>query len=85
MNGEDEWGEQPLPIGDIANNYNANPMVVLHGKGPAGATCRYCRHVTYRSNGNRQYVKCSRRGITRGQGTDHRLKWDACRLFEAGL
>jgi len=72
-----------LPVGDIANNYDANPMVVRHGRGPEGKMCRTCVHTvatSYRTN--RTYWKCDRRGITHGQGTDHRLKWAACRLYE---
>jgi hypothetical protein len=72
-----------LPIGDIASNYSPNPMVVRHGRGPEGKHCRTCRHIvptSYRTD--RTYWKCERRGITHGQGTDHRKKWDACRLYE---
>ena len=72
-----------LPIGCIANNYSPNPMVVRHGPGPEGASCKTCRHLVPTShNTNRTYWKCDRRGMTHGQDTDHRLKWDACRLYE---
>jgi len=72
-----------LPIGCIANNYSPNPMVVRHGRGPEGASCKTCRHLVPTShNTNRTYWKCDRRGMTHGQDTDHRLKWDACRLYE---
>lgn len=77
--------EQPiLPIGDIANNYDDNPMVRRHGpyQNPVRRFCKTCRFITYASNGNRQYIKCYRRGISRSDATDHRLKWNACRLYE---
>jgi len=72
-----------LPIGDFSVNFDPNPMVRLHGRGPEGKACRSCRHmVTHTPTGNRTYWKCYRRGITNGAGTDHRLKWNACRLWE---
>jgi len=73
-----------LPIGDIANNYDPNPMIVRHGRGPEGKTCRTCVHAVATSpTGNKTYWKCDRRGMSRSTATDHRLKWNACRLYEA--
>lgn len=72
-----------LPIGNIAVIDDPNPMVIRHGRGPEGARCRTCRRtVPSRFGSARTYWKCERRGITHGQGTDHRLKWNACRLYE---
>jgi len=73
-----------LPIGDIANNYDPNPMIVRHGRGPEWETCRTCRHVVSTCpTGNKTYWKCSRRAVSRSCTTDHRLKWAACRLYGA--
>lgn len=71
-----------FPVGDLQNNYDDNPMVRQHGRGPAHRYCKTCRHIRYISNGRRQYIKCYRRGITKSDRTDHRLKWNACRLYE---
>lgn len=73
----------PLPIGDITANYDDNPMVRRHGRGPESRYCATCAHIRRVSpTGNRTYVKCYRRGVSRSYGTDHRLKWNACRLYE---
>ena len=76
--------EQPiLPIGDIPNNFDMNPMIRRHGRGPLGRRCKTCKHMTPTSyHSARTYWKCARRGFSHGQGTDHRLKWAACRLYE---
>ena len=76
--------EQPiLPIGDINVNFDPNPMVIHHGRGPDTARCKTCRFIEYTSpTGNRTYIKCQRRGVSRSTATDHRLKYNACRLYE---
>ena len=74
-------GDLILPIGDIANNYDPNPMIVKHGRGPEGVKCKTCRHILAEGY-NRTYYKCARRAISRSSATDHRLKWSACRLYE---
>ena len=75
--------EQPiLPIGDFTANADDNPMVRRHGRGPERTFCKTCRYIRYLSNGRRQYIKCYRRGISKSDRTDHRLKWNACRLWE---
>jgi hypothetical protein len=72
-----------FPTGDFSANHSANPMVRHHGKGPQGKTCRTCRHAVSVNRGTvRDYWKCTRRGLSRSSATDHRLKWDACRLYE---
>ena len=70
-----------LPIGDFAANFNPNPMVIHHGRGPEDARCKTCRHIIAEGY-NRTYYKCARRGVTLSAATDHRLKWQACRLYE---
>jgi hypothetical protein len=73
-----------LPIGDITNNSDVNPMIRKHSRGPEGMFCGGCVHMVRGPGGHtRTYWKCDRRGITNGQGTDHRMKWSACRLYEA--
>jgi len=51
--------------------------------GPAGETCRTCRHAYYRQQGKR-YWKCAiaKRAATNGPGTDIRLKDPACARWE---
>lgn len=62
-----------------------NPMIRALGAGPDGARCGECVHFL-RANidtARMGYTKCELRGITRGPGTDHRAKWDACARYEA--
>ena len=73
-----------LPIGDIANYYDPNPMIRKHGRGPDGETCGACRHLIFTTpTGNRTYRKCDRYSISRSDASDFRKKWAACRLWEA--
>ncbi|MCP4244239.1 MAG: hypothetical protein GY772_27145 [bacterium] len=44
--------------------------------------CQGCRHVVRRRRSS-TYIKCGLREHTRGPGTDVRLKWRACSLYEA--
>ena len=60
--------------------YN-NPMVVQFGKGPEEEKCKTCTHLYYRDWGKR-YYKCELRGDTHGPGTDHRVNYHACRMYE---
>lgn len=57
-------------------------MLAMYGAGPAGATCGGCAHLVRVRYHDYAYFKCRKHGMTRGSGTDHRLKWPACRLFE---
>lgn len=75
--------QEVLPVGDIANNFDANPMIRRHGRGPDGVHCRSCLHlISTCPTGNRIYWKCAFYSVSRSGGTDFRLKWDACRLYE---
>lgn len=51
----------------------------LRGEG----TCGECRHAVQVGHNTRRYWKCDLVKITRGAGTDIRLKWPACEKFEA--
>lgn len=57
-------------------------MHARHGL-TAGATCGDCAHL-FKHHGDYagHYFKCHQYGVTGGPGTDWRLKWDACGLFE---
>lgn len=63
-----------------------NPMLML-GAGPAGAKCRTCIHLVKANLDTARggFLKCEERGISGGEGTDHRAKWDACALYELRL
>jgi len=57
-----------------------------HGRGPAGAHCKTCRHLQAQSVGsNRRFWKCVRYSTSHCTASDFRMKWDACRLYEEGL
>lgn len=57
-----------------------NPMTAVYGKKPDGEECGDC--VFFR-RGRKSYHKCLKRGVTNGAGTDHRVHWPACGLYEA--
>ncbi|MCL6548897.1 MAG: hypothetical protein K6T30_08310 [Alicyclobacillus sp.] len=70
-----------VPV-DLAK-FDNNPMVRLHGYGPPNALCKSCKHIRRKTvYSGKHYYKCEYRGNTNGPGTDHRLKWRACALFE---
>lgn len=56
---------------------NAAPI----GSGPAGETCKTCRH-SYCFTYAKRYWKCDLVKPTSGAGTDIRLKWAACSRWE---
>ena len=75
--------QEILPIGDIANNYDSNPMIVRHGRGPDGSHCKTCRSLRSQNFGSqRSYWKCIQYSVSHCTASDFRLKWDACRLYE---
>lgn len=53
------------------------------GTGPVGETCRTCCHAYKQGYHDRSYWKCGLVEETRGSGTDIRLKWLACRQWDA--
>lgn len=60
-----------------------NPMVHLHGYGPKDETCKGCKHLFAKwSNTGKKFFKCQLHGDTNGPVTDHRLKYNACALYE---
>lgn len=56
-------------------------MRVVHGNGPNDATCGGCAHLLRDKHHDSQYYKCEKFGLTRGHGTDWRMKYAACGLF----
>ena len=59
-----------------------NPMARVQGYFDGETKCKKCRFMSYRQPGNKKYFKCKKRGISRGAGTDHRVNWLACKLYE---
>ncbi len=52
----------------------------IHGE----ACCKTCRHLFCHGH-TRNYYKCRKSKITRGAGTDWRVSWPACGLYEERL
>jgi hypothetical protein len=52
------------------------------GTGPDGETCGSCAHLRVQSATSRRYYKCGIGNITRGPGTDIRLKTLACEFWK---
>jgi hypothetical protein len=67
--------------GETRRQHRTNGTPYPVGSGPAGETCRTCRHLC-RVNG--RYLKCKlmQRFWTGGPGTDIRAKWSACKAWE---
>jgi hypothetical protein len=63
--------------------YDAKGYAARPGTGPAGESCRTCKHL-YRHEMANTYFKCSlmRRIWTRGPGSDIRAKSPACARWE---
>lgn len=56
------------------------------GSGPAGESCGSCRHaVPTHSGSGKRFYKCAlvRAYWTRGDGSDIKLRWSACRSWQA--
>lgn len=71
-----------LPL-HVKENFNApNPMVRKCGKDKEGRKCKDCALLIKERYHCKTYYKCRMRGTSRGAGTDHRIKWDACKQFK---
>jgi len=60
----------------------SNPLIVVYGKGPAGAKCGDCVHFFRQGGVAGTYYKCELRRVTSGPATDHRVRWPACGKYE---
>ena len=58
-----------------------NPMANVYGYFDGETKCKKCRFLCYKERSKR-YYKCKKRGITAGEGTDHRVNWLACKFYE---
>lgn len=59
-----------------------NPCVRVYGPGPAGATCATCAGLVH-GGARDEWLKCTLRGVTHGERTDHRAGWPACGRYRA--
>ena len=60
-----------------------NPCVHLFGRGPEGAVCKTCSHLTTSNvRSRRTFYKCDQRRMSHGAATDHRVRWRACGRYE---
>ncbi len=50
-----------------------------------GETCGSCAHLIRQGWRSKTYFKCGLLPITHGAGSDIRVGWDACRVWEAPL
>lgn len=57
-------------------------MIAVHGRDKECRKCRFCAHLERQEYHNKVYFKCLLFGVTRGAGTDWRLKWDACGMIK---
>jgi hypothetical protein len=57
-------------------------MTGAHGE-RVGFKCGDCAHLFRKKHSGGEYFKCGKREDTNGPGSDHRLYWGACGLFEA--
>ena len=58
-----------------------NPMARTYGYFDGETKCKKCRFLCYKER-TKRYYKCEKRGITAGEGTDHRVNWLSCKLYE---
>lgn len=59
-----------------------NPCRALFGAGPEGKHCDTCAHIYRSGSGQNRYLKCEFRTETRGPGSDHRARWNACGKYD---
>ena len=74
----DEWAQQYRD--SEAAKDDQNPMIRKFGK-TIGGKCKDCSYLVRVQHNTKHYLKCKIRGITKGAGTDHRAKWNACGKF----
>jgi len=74
---KDLFGNDTKPVTYRTGAYPATP-----GTGPAGMTCRQCKHKYSGGTGARSHPKCSLVRATSGQGTDIKVANPACRMLE---
>lgn len=74
----------PPPAGRFAGNSRSRPTPATIGTGPAGETCRTCRHYTRLQHHDRVHLKCGLMQAywTHGPGSDIKAGWPACSQFE---
>lgn len=58
-----------------------NPMARAQGYFDGETKCKKCKFLCYHQ-ASKRYYKCRKRGISKGEGTDHRVNWVACKLYE---
>lgn len=73
-----DWNEQPI----TPPTKHENPCINLYGKGPEGKQCGDCEHLIRDHHHGAIYPKCELRKLTRGPGSDHRVRWPTCGKFE---
>lgn len=71
-----------LPPGKKKRNDKPRGSAAPIGSGPAGETCKSCKH-SYCNQYAKRYWKCDLVKATHGPGSDIRLKWAACSRWEA--
>lgn len=75
-----DWSGNAIPIKKPIES--ENPMVRLYDRGPNGKKCKECKFLLRLYHHNKTYIKCEKRGVTHGKGTDYRVRWEACSKFE---
>lgn len=74
-----DWAGNEIPIKKPIES--DNPMVRLYGA-MEGMRCKECKFLIRLYYHNKTYIKCEKRGITHGKGTDHKVSFEACKKFE---
>ena len=75
-----DWSGNEMPVCKPIES--DNPMVRAHDRGPEGKKCKDCAFLIRYKYRSKTYLKCEKRGITHGAGTDHKAKFEACKKFE---
>lgn len=67
-----------------SGSYVVNPLLRIHGPGPANTRCKACTHLIAKHR-SRTWYKCALRAgtlHTASPKSDHRANWPACGRFE---